>query len=201
MRTGRRMFGVAVLALALSPVAACGSSANDGIATVNGAQAGANPTPSATGDRTQQLLQFAQCMRDHGVDVPDPGTGGGFRLGGGGATPSPGASGSPGGSGGGRVFNRDDPAFQAAFQACRDKLPNGGQPPKLSAEQLAQYVKWAQCMRDHNVNIPDPNPDGTLQFGRGRGSGQFDPQDPTFQAALQACQSLRPNLRPSGSTR
>jgi len=54
----------------------------------------------------EQLRQFAQCMRDNGIDMPDPDPNtGGLGLG-----------------AGGQSFDRNDPAFQKAMQACRDKL-------------------------------------------------------------------------------
>jgi len=54
----------------------------------------------------EQLRQFAQCMRDNGIDMPDPDPNtGGLGLG-----------------TGGQSFDRNDPAFQKAMQACRDKL-------------------------------------------------------------------------------
>ena len=52
------------------------------------------------------MLAFAQCMREHGVDIPDPqfgeGGGAGLRL---------------------RSSNPNDPKFREAEEACRDKLP------------------------------------------------------------------------------
>jgi hypothetical protein len=60
----------------------------------------------------EQARQFAQCMRDNGVDMadPDPNSGG---LGMGGAN-----------------LNTADPQFQKALEACQDKLtsilPGGG---------------------------------------------------------------------------
>lgn len=179
---------IPVFALVLGLTAACGSNKDStGIASVGGGKpsagaSGATASPGA--DRSEQLRQFAQCMRDNGVDMadPDPSTGG-FGL---------------GGSGGQNL--RNDPDFQKAIQACRSKLPNGGEPPKLNAEQLEQYRQWAQCMRDNGVDVPDPNPDGTLALGQGRGMGQFDRDNPTFQAAMKACQSKMPQFRAGGGS-
>lgn len=187
MRSSR----LATLALTLGAAAAllgagtaCGKAdSNDGIATANGSRPEVSPSASASAaDRTEQLRQFAQCMRDHGVDVPDPESGRIFVPGG-------------GGGGGARGFDRDNPAFAEALTACRDKLPNGGEPPKLNAEQIEQFRQFAQCMRDHGVNVPDPNADGTLQFGPGRGLGQIDPRDPTVQTAFTACRDKLSGFR------
>jgi len=55
----------------------------------------------------KQALAFAQCMRDNGVpDFPDPDSEGRFR--------------------GVGHERQDDPKFQAAFEACQEKLPGGG---------------------------------------------------------------------------
>src|SRR5215813_9691606 len=72
-------------------------------------------TAAAAGDRTDQLRQFAQCMRDKGVDVKDPQPGAGLG----------------GIAGMGAGINQNDPHVIQAFQECQSKLPNGGQPPRL----------------------------------------------------------------------
>jgi hypothetical protein len=173
----------------LGAAAGCAkANAGDGIASANGTHPKASNSPSAApGDRVEQLRAFAQCMRDHGVDVPDPEQGRIFVPRGG--------TGGGGGGGGAPGFNPSDPTFQAAMTACRDKLPNGGEPPKLNAEQIEQFRQFAQCMRDHGVNVPDPNADGTLQFGPGRGLGQIDRNDPNVQAAFTACRDKLGDFR------
>jgi hypothetical protein len=180
-RLGRAL-AVPMIALVAAALAACGSAdASAGVATANGAgtaQPSTSASPSA--DREEALRQFAACMRQHGVDVPDPQPGGGgFAL-------------------GGQGQNRDNPNFRTAFEACRSMLPNGGQPPKLNAQQIEAYRQFAQCMRDNGVDVPDPNPDGTLQFGQGRGPGQVDRNNATFQKALTACRDKLTGVFPSG---
>src|SRR4051812_48808544 len=79
---------VATPLLALALLAACGSSKKDsGIATAGGGKPApaASAQPSGSADREEALRQFAQCMRDHGVQMNDPDpNGGGFGFGGGG---------------------------------------------------------------------------------------------------------------------
>lgn len=55
----------------------------------------------------EQLRQWAQCMRDNGIDVQDPDPNSGSLFGGGGQQPS---------------FDMDDPKFQKAMEACQDKF-------------------------------------------------------------------------------
>ncbi|MEV1173951.1 hypothetical protein [Nonomuraea sp. NPDC049784] len=56
----------------------------------------------------EQLRQLAQCMRENGVDMPDPNPDGTF----------------PSGSMG--KLKRDDPKFKTAFEACNQKFPREG---------------------------------------------------------------------------
>lgn len=60
-------------------------------------------------ERQDQFQQFAQCMRDNGVDLPDR------TIGGAGGPPT-----------GGTRIDRDDPDVQAAQKTCQDKRPQGG---------------------------------------------------------------------------
>ena len=163
--------------LALAGAAACGRAAADsGIATAGG-KSSASAHPSASVDPQEQARQFAQCMRDHGVDMPDPDTAGGP-----GGSIKITVSGPPGG-------------MDAAMEACKDKLPNGGTPPSLDPQQQEQLREFAQCMRDHGVDMPDPDANsGGLKITKSGGpsSGGLSPDDPTFQAAQQACQDKLP---------
>jgi hypothetical protein len=75
-------------------------------------------------DRTaieDQLLSFAACMRDEGIDMPDPQFGAG-----------PGAGGGDPGGGPFGQLDPDDPEFQAALEVCQAEFgdfrlrPGGG---------------------------------------------------------------------------
>jgi hypothetical protein len=157
-----------------------------GCASADKAQAKAGSAASSSAGSDQaQALKFAQCMRQHGVDVPDPGQGGGTGI-------DPNSSASPGtlnltASPGGIDLNPS--SDNAAMTACRQYLPNGGVPQKPTAAQLAQELKFAQCMRQHGIDMPDPNPDGSLT-GFSVGSG--NPADPAtmkkMDDANRACQ-------------
>jgi hypothetical protein len=180
----RKLLLLPVLAGLVLVGAACSKSSDDaGVATANGGAAAASPSASApAGDREEQLRQFAQCMRDAGVDVKDPQPGTAF-----------------GGLGGmGDGINPNDPKVQAAFSSCQSKLPNGGQPPKLNPQQVERYRDFAGCMRENGIDLPDPAADGTLQINP---SNLGLLQDPNFQKALTACRDkltgLLPSARPS----
>ncbi|MBO0774445.1 MAG: hypothetical protein J2P35_23570, partial [Actinobacteria bacterium] len=126
---------VALSALALL-AAACGGSPP---ATGSGNSAhggGSAPSRSAS----SQLLAFAQCMRSHGLpSFPDPASDdklpNAHRLG------------------------VSESRYQAAMNACRHLLPNGGSGPGQSAlqQQLTAMLPFSRCMRAHGISDwPDP---------------------------------------------
>jgi hypothetical protein len=146
--------GVALVVAACSSGSPSPQVANLGHATTTVAGGGS----SGSGSPIAQAEAYASCMRAHGIhDFPDP-------------TSSP---------GGGVSFEH-----QAADQACKSLLPFGGQPRALTAEQLAQRVQYAACMRAHGVpNWPDPDAQGAFHL-----SG-IDMQSPLVQAADKNCRS------------
>jgi hypothetical protein len=173
-----------VLGLLLALAAAgCGGKGDDGdgVATAGGgssssASASARPDPMTDEERQ---VKFAQCMRDQGVNMPDPEIDGGrVRM---------------------RAPDGADPAkVQAAMEKCKQYLPNGGQPPRSDPQVMEQLRKFAQCMRDNGVpDFPDPS-DGGIRIQASAGS-HMNPDDPTFKAAEEACAKYRP-APPSGET-
>jgi hypothetical protein len=171
---------VAMLALVLA-VAACGDGGNntDGVASLSGANKATTTTaagPASKQDVQQAALAFARCMRQHGIDMPDPQFNGNVT--------SQKFTGRPGSKG------PDDPKFKAAQQACNKYLPNGGQPTKPNPQEQQQMLAFARCMRQHGINIPDPKPGGGIEIQGGPGG--VNPDSPTFKAAQQACQQYQP---------
>jgi hypothetical protein len=167
-RTTLTVLGGALL-LAL---AGCSSAGGDGIASAGGTSSAAQGTAQVSDE--EQAREFAKCMRDHGIDLPDPQPdgNGGFDWGAGMA---------------GVDFN--DPAFQEAINACRDKLPGGGREVLDDPEVQAQLQEFAQCMRDNGMtDFPDPDPEG----GFGGAFAELDRNSPEFQSALDACRDKLP---------
>jgi hypothetical protein len=118
-------------------------------------------------EREKQMLQFAKCMRDNGVDMPDPKPG----SGGMGVTLAV-----PGDSAGGAD------KMSKAQDACKQFLPNGGQPKALSPQELDEARKQAKCMRDHGVDMPDPSPNGRGAIAAPQGGDMAK-----MEAAMKAC--------------
>jgi len=164
-----------LLALAVALTAGCANKKEEGIATAGG-QPTVTASAAAQGDRGEQFRKFAQCMRENGVDVPDPGPDGNYSF-----------DGQGGGNGPGADIDRADPKFQAAMTACRSLMPAGGIPIKLNPQQLEQYRLIAACMRDHGIDFPDPNADGSLGIDMANAERLMDRNNPAFTKAIQAC--------------
>jgi hypothetical protein len=147
-----------------------------------------SPSPAdAQAKREAAQLQFARCMRQHGVNVPDPkpGPDGGpglVRVGGKGKDgPSP------------QVFERANAACRKYMQAAAPKLS-----PAQQAELRDQALEFAQCMRSHGVDMPDPqvgNGGLRITIRGGRGGNGPNPQSPAFKDAQEACKAFMPKPR------
>ena len=151
------------------------------LALLVGGCGGSSPN-AARDDAEQRGLQFARCMREHGVDIPDPVAGRSgqqaFRVGG----------------GPGRAGRGPDPArLEAADKACRKYEPDGGKPPSAAEQQEMrdQALAFSKCMRSHGVTgFPDPKFEGNGGVQSGGPGSTFNPSSPTFQAAQKECGDL-----------
>ncbi len=171
----------AVLAMAVL-AAACGGSSgadSDGVATAGGSGSKTSDS-SKKRDAQQAALDFARCMREHGVDMPDPEVtdDGLMKIG-------PGA-------GGGQASEGQLPGSDEAHQACqhhlKDIIQDGAD--KVDPKEQDRALKFAKCMRDNGVNMPDPDfSKGGATFSVDAGSS-FDPSSETFKAAQKACGNL-----------
>jgi hypothetical protein len=148
-----------------------------------GASVRSGDKPSQTETR-KAFVAFARCMREHGVDMPDPkvtsGEGGGTLI----------EVGGPGGGSGERGPNPDSPTFKRAEKACHkyikdvtDTAPGKGDPEQEKAMRRSA-LKFARCMRAEGIDFPDP------QF-EGGGVTQRLPESaadsPRFEAAQRRC--------------
>jgi hypothetical protein len=179
-----------LLAAGLATGAACagsGSGSGNGVASIKAASDKKTDSDGTGKDKAKTnpedaMLAFARCMREHGIDMPDPDTSG---DGPGVVTFSAGAP--------GEKLDGDMSKFQEANDACKDLMGDAG-PINLSPEQQQemqdQALAFSRCMREHGVNMPDPNFDGEghVMMKIDDSSG-IDPTDPKFEAAQQACGS------------
>jgi hypothetical protein len=166
-----RVLAAALLAAGAFAVAACGDDNSAG-----GASSAANREREA---RDAQL-KYAQCMREHGIDVPDPQFQDGGTL-----------------QAGPEEETVPKAKLREAEQAC-DKYLEEIEPPKLSEEQQQELrdaaLAHSRCMREHGIeNFPDPTfgEDGRAELRIEQGSGP-DPNDPDFKRAEEACRDELP---------
>jgi hypothetical protein len=85
--------------------------------------------------------------------------------------------------------------WEAALQACRKYLPDGGEPHAPSAKELEALRKFAQCMREHGIETTDPDPNTGKSQVQGRLATATRDQvnnDPGYRAALKACKDKLP---------
>jgi hypothetical protein len=167
-----RLLVAALLAAGALAVAACG-----GDDTADGATSGADRESEAR----EAALNYARCMREHGVDMPDPT----FEDGG---TLQRGPT---------KEDNLPRSKVREAENACR-KYMEDVEPPKLSEEQQQEFkeaaLAHARCMREHGIeNFPDPtfgeNGEARIRLDKGDG---LDPEDPDFREAQEACRETMP---------
>jgi hypothetical protein len=144
---------------------------------------GGDPNAAASDDdRRDELreagLKFAQCMREHGVDMEDPSPGGGILLKAGPDT------------------NNNPAKMDAAEEACQKYLEDV-KPPELSEEDQREFrqraLAFARCMREQGIDMPDPTFGGEGQIQQRLPQGQ-NPESPRFQQAQEECSKYAPKM-------
>ena len=125
------------------------------------------------------VLSFAQCMREEGIDFPDP---------------TFDADGNPN-------FQEFDLAsenqekFEAAFTNCEDILRNAlpdefDLDPEVEAALIDASLEFSQCMRDQGIDFPDPVPGEFGFFAFRDANVDFNSQE--VQDAFEICQPENP---------
>ena len=150
------------VAAVLLALAACGAQQDSSIASLHsGAPSTSNSADAgqAPSDPHQKLLAFAKCMRDNGIDMPDP---------------DPNATGMSMPA----IKAGDADKASKAMEACKKYAPDNIANPDDPAVK-AKRAEFAKCMREHGVDMPDPGAGGGLTI---------DGSDGKFQAAMKACQ-------------
>ena len=177
-------------------LAACGAQSQAGVATLNRGEE--DPQRASSQDAERELLKWAECMREKGIDIPDPSVDGDGNMiiarraerpaeGGGEAQPG---------------MRRLDDDFGKAIEECGDppRATGSGPSEKERAELQESALKLAECMRQHGISdFPDPD---FSDSGPGAGAksgvrvegpfGEVDMSDPDVQAAFEACRDELP---------
>jgi hypothetical protein len=163
------------------PIAACLAL---GACLALAACGGSAPAANSAAQEEVRGEKFARCMREHGVDVQVAKSSGG------------------GGAANLRITGRaagikgNIHSLEAAQQACAKYRPLGAKEnlsPAERAQRQDQVLKFARCMREHGIEVPNPSTTGGLGIQL-RG---VNPESPKFQSAQKACQSILPFPRGS----
>ena len=135
-----------------------------------------------TVDEEAAALAFATCMRDEGMDFPDPTVGADGSV----TFARPGVG---GGDGGGFAT---DPAFGDAVEVCRTLIEGAGFLPDAAeaTEREDMMLDVARCLRENGVDVPDPDVAALGAGGGGPFGPDFDPDDPATAEAIDACQDV-----------
>jgi len=174
MNEMRRPLAALALIAITALISACGSSASADSGRLSKAS-----TAHA------QAVNFARCMRSHGVGAfPDPSGSGGFTI-------DAVANGSS--------LDPNAPAFNQAMSACKSLEPAGFTGAKVTPEQAAARLKFAQCIRANGVpDFPDPTPNGPLVDTNRIPSAAQPGGMSSLHAAMQQC---RDDAAAAGVTR
>ena len=123
------------------------------------------------------VLEFAQCMREEGINFPDPT----FDI-----------DGNP-------QFDNleieNEEEFESAFENCEDILRNAlpeqfDLDPEVEAALVDASLEFSQCMRDQGIDFPDPKP-GEFGFFAFR-DANIDFSSEAVQDAFEICQPENP---------
>jgi hypothetical protein len=174
---------VALLLLASLGLAACGGSSSSST-TSNAAATSSTGATGATARGAGRFQALRECLQKNGITLPKRtpgqrprgGTGGGGFLGGG-----------AGGAGGPQLPKGVSRAqYEAAIKKCGGGAfaGAGGRVSSPAAKQA--LAKFATCMRQNGVNVPEPNTSGGGPIFNSKG---LDTSSPQFKAAEAKCQS------------
>jgi hypothetical protein len=178
---------ILMLAALVLLLAACGSdSTEDGIATLESTTTVAPATTVTTSlaeISEEQAIEFSQCMRDQGLDFPDPNLDADGNL----------AMDDLDVSGFGSTPDEIRTNLSSAMDACSEFLEGvsfgGGRLPDL-VELQDTFLEFSTCMRDNGYDMPDPDFTSDGFGGLFEMGENIDPNDPEFVAAMAQCQSI-----------
>lgn len=146
---------------------ACGSGGSGG-----GGPESAGPTGTSQDDA---LAQYAQCMRDNGMQLPDP------------RPDDPGSM--------YEGVDKDSPAFHTANKVCgsilqgivEDRKRQNGEDVE---DQQDELLVLAKCLREQGVDVRDPIAGADKPFG-----DSLDRTNPAVAEAIRKCSDTAPSGR------
>jgi len=179
MRTNRVLLAVAASVMAFALTGCGGDDGSSKVPTAASGSATAASGAAAAGDGAGDDVaayvaaqgKYVKCLRDNGIDAPDPDSQGNIDFGGGDNL---------------RALKKDA-KFQAASEACAEyvtAVPESvekGNQPALTAAQIKVKQEYATCMQKNGAaDFPDPGPDGL-------GQGEWDQTSAGAKRATRIC--------------
>ncbi len=201
---------LAILLLGCVGLAACGGSSNSSststtaaaanatgpAATSSGAGTSSTGTPppaGATGSGPSRFKAIRECLQKNGITLPQrtPGT-----------RRPPGAGGFLGGAGPALPKGVTRAQYEAALKKCGGRALGGGVARLKSPVYQQALAKFATCMRENGVNVPQPNTSGKGPVfnvkGLNTASAQFKAAESKCSVQLQGAFRPRPGGGPPG---
>lgn len=140
--------------------AACSGSASGG---------GNDGGVSEEGKKADQAFEHRKCLREHGLDVPEP---------------------KPGEKGVGLTIGGDGMSkekMEQAFKACQAKAGGAGFGKEPTQADKDKALAYARCMRENGFNMPDPKFEGGGQQALPIPQGA---EKQKFEKAAKACEGV-----------
>lgn len=187
-------FALAAVAMA-GILAACGSSDDSGSGDDGVASLGSTTTSPDSDEQTTEtsvdpqeaMLAYAECMRDEGIDMPDPEV---AVAGSGGMV----IQRSEGEGDQGQTFDPESEEFKAADEECSPIMDEAfgsmEVDPERQAEMRDEMLAYAQCMREQGIDFPDPefDDDGRVTMGLGEEDERpTEAEQQAMDAANEVC--------------
>lgn len=166
----------AAASIAVLALAGCGGGEDEPKVPTAATGAATAPAAGAAGKSggdevalfVQSRREYVKCLRENGVDAPDPDAKGNIDF------------------GDNRALKKD-PKFRAATEKCSDLLKpvpeaiERANQPKLTAEQIKVKQRYAKCMQENGApDFPDPDPDGFLE-------GEWNQDSAGAKRAIRIC--------------
>lgn len=182
---GRHVMVICLLGALAAVTAACSS--GPAARTVASLPA-TGPSPHGTaaqppaGSYDQDIVRYTRCLRTHGLDVPDP--------------VSETHNGRTGLS---FVTPQATAANRPALAACNHFIADLAAAKAAGARTelvrwLPALIRYAACMRSHDIPMLDPGPAGQLNLGDVPGiTSDFGRYSPQFRSADAACRHFLPS--------
>ncbi|MFC4531127.1 hypothetical protein [Sphaerisporangium dianthi] len=163
-----RRLALVFASLPVLALAGCGGQVKGtGVASADGGpsgQAAATASPTTSSDP----LKFAQCMREHGIDMKDP-VDGKIQI---------------------KVQKGQQEKMEAAQKACGNFMQGGKRMGEADPEARDAMLKYARCMREHGIDMPDPKP-GEGMFLKMPKNGGAEAEK-KLEAAQKECEPYLP---------